>query len=711
MEPRFEPLSSTSGLTILDPIEKRRFSLLTPAPVSPTPASPDDFYFPVSVARSIRTAEIELPYTISVYVRDEEGAMLTDVEPPADISLPRDRYLVELSSPVKLYLRVESEIEIRADTETVRFSFGGETDVTVGARSRHESPAGTVTVPDDPVGAMAGLSALSSSLKTTSPERSFPTLRGHPPRIERGDELAIPEEFARPDTGVTIEVPPEYAKLYPVAPLAFYLGAELVPGDVPCLRTDTGFEHRLDSHRGFEREVERVLKQTFFLDCVVRTEGYYPIELAERNAVEPHLHFDLADLYDRPLAERVATYLEVPYATIEDEVPTWHRVTFVRPEAEHVELLPYVINDLSLVRTPPCEKPVATGDEVNELWEHIDDFRRSPPERDRAVFRGAATADSEEFTRSERDDRNFPDRDYVSIPETEPIETAWVGEGVPTSGTKLLKEAYEHDRAAPDDGVIDVTVVCNDSRMRREWDVVSEIYGSRDDVAIEVDIEFGVGTECLRELLEAPTDLFHYIGHVDDRGFDCIDGFLNAEMMDDVGMKVFLLNACHSLSQGEALVKAGASAGIVSLSEVGNRSAVELGEILIKLFYHGFSVGTALGIAGRYTDLTSRYIVLGDVGLMLAKNENDMGIFYDVIKEEKDRVSVDVYSHPNRDFPIGSLIRTYLQPEVRYVNSGHLKTVDISIANFKNAVGSDIFPLIADGNLIWSDKWLQEREL
>jgi hypothetical protein len=241
--------------------------------------------------------------------------------------------------------------------------------------------------------------------------------------------------------------------------------------------------------------------------------------------------------------------------------------------------------------------------------------------------------------------------------------------------------------------------------------MVSEIYGEREDVPIEANIEFGLGTDDLRELLEESTDLFHYIGHVDERGFDCIDGFLDAESLDDVELKAFLLNACHSLSQGEALVEAGASAGIVSLSEVGNRSAIEFGKTLAKLFYHGFSVGTALGIAGRYTDLTSRYIVLGDVGLMLAKNENDMGIFYDVIKEEKDRVSVDVYSHPNRDFPIGSLIRTYLQPEVRYVNSGHLKTVDISIANFKNAVGSDIFPLIADGNLIWSDKWLQEREL
>jgi hypothetical protein len=706
MEPRFEPLSSTSGVTVLDPIEKRRFSLLTPSPVSPTAADPEDFYFPVSVARSIRTSEIELPYTISVYVRDEDGAMITDVEPPADVSLPRDRYLVELSSPVKLYFRVESALEIRADTETVRFSFGGETDVTVGARSRHESPAGTVTIPDDPTGAMAGLSALSSSLKTTSPERSFPTLRGHPPRIERGERLAIPAEFARPDTGVTIEVPPEYEKLYPVAPLAFYLGAELVPGDVPCLRTDTGFEHRLDSCRGYEREVERVLKQTFFLDCVVRTEGYYPIELAERNAVEPRLHFDLGDLYDRPLAERVEEYLDVPYATIEDAVPTWHRVTFVRPEAEHVELLPYVINDLSLVRTPPDEEPVASGAEVNELWEQIDEFRRSPPERNRAFFRGAAATESDEFTRSERDDRNFPDRDYVSIPETDAIETAWVGDGVPTSGTKLLKEAYEHDRAAPDDGVIDVTVVCNDSRMRREWDMVSEIYGEREDVPIEANIEFGLGKDDLRELLTEDTDLFHYIGHVDDRGFDCIDGFLDAETLEGAGMKAFLLNACHSFSQGEALIEAGASAGIVSLSEVGNQSAMKLGEVLARFFHRGFPVGTALSIVDRYSKIGSRYIGIGDIGLTLAHCEDNVSLLYKINSEEDGLLDLEIWTHPNSDRPIGTIFTPLLfEDNTQFLCLGDVTVDEIPKHDFEQLTNPYIVPFIMDDEIVWSNEW------
>lgn len=704
MDPRFEPLTSTSGLTILDPIEKRRFSLLTPTPVSPTPADPDDFYFPVTVARSVSATEIELPYTISVYVRDEEGTMITDVEPPADVSLPRDRYLVELSSPVKLYLRVESALDVEATTESVRFSFGEETTVTVGARSRHESPAGTVTVPDDPEGMMTGLSVLSSSLKTTSPERSFPTLRGHPPRLERGDNVEVPGGFERPDTAITIEVPPEYEKLYPVAPLAFYLGAELVPGDAPRLVTDAGFEHRFDSRRGFEGEVERVLRQTFFLDCVVRTEGYYPIRLAEREQVESRLDFDFADLYDRSLAEQVAQYLEVPYATIEDAVPTWHRVTFMRPDAENVELLPYVVNDMSLVRTPPNGES-AESEDADELWDAIDDFQRNSSGAETFV-RGASGDRSDEFARNVRNDRRQIERDFVSVPETDTIETAWAGRGTPTSGTKLLKSAYEHERPVSRSGIIDVTVVCNDSRMRAERDMVSEIYGNREDVSIETNIEFGVGKDELRELLQEPTDLFHYIGHVDEGGFNCTDGFLDSSSIDEVNVKAFLLNACNSINQGEALIDSGASAGIVSLSEVSNRSAVEFGETLAKLLNYGFSVGTTLGIAKRYTSIGSRYIAVGDVGLTLAQTENQVPVIYEITEETENCLEITAYGYPTRNYPIGSMTSLFVAEGTKqYLLPGYLTTFEISPTSFKYMAKGFSTLLIFEGEFTWLEKW------
>lgn len=711
MKPRFEPLTSTSGLAIIDPIESRRFSLLTPEVVSESPADPADFHFPVTSACSIQTHEITLPYTILAYVRETDGTMITGAEPPADISLPKDEYLIELTSPVKIYLKVESSLNIEGDTDTLRFSFADETTLTVGARSRHKSPAGTITVSDDPVEIMQAISALSSSLKTTSPERSFPTLRGHPPRIERGDELHIPDKFSRPETGISIEVPPEYGKLYPIAPLAFYLGAELIPSNVPKLTTDTGFEYRLDSYRGFEAAIEQAFKQIFLLDCVIRTEGYYPVKLAEREAVEHRLNFDLAELYNRPLAERVETFLEVPYSTIEDTVPTWHRTTFVRPNAENVELLPYIVNDLSIIRTP-SQKTVEESDQAEDLWEEINDFQRGSPRKADAVFRSTTESESTMFTRTgrTRSDTVSP-RDYVSIPDTDSLEQAWAGRGIPTSGTKLLPAAYNHERTIPDDDVIDVTVICNDSRMQREWNTLSDIYGGRKDIPFKISFEFATSKADLRKLLEAPTDFLHYIGHIDDRGFDCIDGFLDAKSIDNVGMKAFLLNACNSYEQGTSLIEAGASAGIVSLSEVGNQGAIEIGKNLATLFHQGYSVGVGLGLIQEYTAIGSRYIGLGDVGLMLTQSEDSHLLYYEIEECESEDFDVTIYSYPNRICPIGMIMTFWLSEiEEYYFSPGNISTVKTSKSEFKDLLSGEDLPLIVEGQLVWSSEWLSNGD-
>jgi hypothetical protein len=242
--------------------------------------------------------------------------------------------------------------------------------------------------------------------------------------------------------------------------------------------------------------------------------------------------------------------------------------------------------------------------------------------------------------------------------------------------------------------------------MRREWDMVSEIYGSRDDVAIEADIEFGVGRDDLRELLKEPTDLFHYIGHVDDRGFDCIDGFLDAETIDDAGMKAFLLNACHSFAQGEALIEAGASAGIVSLSEVGNQSAIEFGKTLVRFFHRGFSMGTALTLMNRYTEFGSRYIGTGDVGLMLTQCEDSLSILYEILEENGESITVKVWGYPNRNRRMGSIVYPFaFEDGIRFLSLTCLATATIPKSRLERLVEPYLVPMVVDDSLAWSDNW------
>ncbi|HET7323505.1 MAG TPA: hypothetical protein VFJ06_04165, partial [Halococcus sp.] len=353
MRPSFETVHG--GVAVIDPIERHSYVLSTPESVAPESIERERFRFPVDAAASIRTSAITLPSVVLTYVHDENGMVLTQAEHFAAEELPPGEYTVELCAPVKLYLRVESSVALRADAERMTIDFGDVTDVAVGARSHHARPATTVTTTTDPEDMMQAVSVFASALKTTSVERSYPTLRGHPPTLAVGDELDL-AGLSAPDTGVTIEVPPDYRHIFVVSSLAYYLGARIVPGDEPLLCTSDGFEYSLKGRGEFERTVENTLKQVFFLDCLVRTEGFYPVDLHERRALESELDLDFAALYEYSLAERLEVYLSVPFETISAHLPEWKLTTHVEPTPQNAEMLPFVVSDLAIVR---CSTPEA----------------------------------------------------------------------------------------------------------------------------------------------------------------------------------------------------------------------------------------------------------------------------------------------------------------------------------------------------------------
>ena len=698
MKPTFGTLDETTGFEVVDPIETRRFTFSTPNSVEPTPASTDDFRFPVSSACTVDTSALELPHTPLILLRDAEGNMVADLAHNASAEFPPREYCVELNGPIKLYLQVDTGIGIESDTESMRIEFDREVTVEVGARSFHESPGATVTTTDDPEDVMAAVSTFGSVLKTTTCERSWPTLRGHPPQVELGNTLTIPDGLDTPDTSATVEVPPKFEAIYPVAPLACYFGAEVIPGETPRL-TAGGFERRFDDGEGFEEEVVRTLKQAFFLDCVTRTEGYYPIELADKNRIEPLVDLDFADLYDAPLDEQLTEYFSVPYSTVADAMPKWHRVTHVRPDPENVESLPYLVNDLSIVRTPP-EATYEETEEMRETRDAIDGFKRTNSGEAELTRRpeGAENAAAQ---------RGVPPiDDYVQMPDVDALEQAWVGEGTPTRGTKILPKAFQNSQPGGSEDVIDITVVCNDEEMRNEWDAVAEVYGSRETISFDPSVHFDVTTDELRELLETQTDIFHYVGHIDGRGFECSDGLLDARTLDAVGMKAFLLNACRSHNQGVALVEAGSHGGIVSLGNVGNPAAVKLGETLAKLFHAGFSIGSALAITRKSTFVGSRYIAVGDPGFTVSQSEDVVPLMYEVEESEGEKFSLKAYGYPTRDHPIGSASTTFLDSGPHFLSVGPYELQ--ATKDEMNSVLRDVpyAPLIIDGRLVLIHEWM-----
>jgi hypothetical protein len=410
----------------------------------------------------------------------------------------------------------------------------------VGARSVHERPAATITTTDEPETMMRALSHLSSSLKTVSPEQSFPTLRGHPPEIELGDSFDVPAAVAdrRPETGVRLVVPPEYDYLYPVASLAFYLGARITPGSPPRLRTRDGFEYRLTEDGPFEDTVAGLLQQVLFLDCVVRTEGIYRLNLYERVEVEDRLPFDPAAVYELPPGPRLSRYLEIPYVELEPYLPRWGMTVHLPARPAGVEALPFVAANLGIVRSPRGRRTV--------FPDGTDDTTGGAP--------------GTRLDAAARQPYIVPDRTDESV------EHAWFADALPLDATKAMVAAYRNglDRT-PATEALHITVVCNDRTLARETEALDTVYGFREEFPFRIDSYRQLSVAALERVLRSDTHFLHYIGDAGG-GLDCPDGRLDAATLEDVAVDTFLLNAPESAEQGMELIEAVASSRATSPS-------------------------------------------------------------------------------------------------------------------------------------------------
>ena len=674
MKPELTALVEPDGVRISDPIERTQFDLHASSPVSPEMTATDSFYFPVDTAVSVQVRSLRTTKGLDVYVRDVDGDLVGQSSGGSELTLPSDAYNLELANTqMKVYLAVESEVTVSGSTEAVEISFGGATPVEVGARSLHDTPAGTITVPDEVGATMDAVSLLGSALKTTTCERSFPTLRGHPPLLEPGEELTVEGDVVRPETGVTLEVPEEREAVYVAAPLAYYLGADVVPGDEPRLVTDD-FAHSLDGPDGFQAEVQRVLQQVFFLDCVTRTEGYYEVDLRERQQLEPKVDLDFPSLYDASLAEQVERYLEIPFEVVEPHLPQWKVTMDVSPTHENVAVLPFAADELAFVRCPDDPDPSVVEPEPSEL---------------ESFYRGA----SEDAA---------PATDVIQSEPADTIEQVWVGDEMPIGASKATPEALKRRLDVTPKHHISVDVVCNDDRMREE-DVVGDIYGTRDIYDFDVSLHNDLTTAELRDLFESETDFLHYIGHVTDEGIRCSDGFLDAGTLDDCGVRSFVLNGCRSYQQGEKLVEKGSQVGVVTLAKVGNEPATEIGTDLARLLNHGFTMQSALSVVTDVNVVDRQYVIVGDGSQELVKTKCGTPV---VLKpNQKEEMIVSEFDrYPTINSSIGSLTSTKIDGGNIYsLNSTNLE-IETDSESLDEFFAAGTFPAQIGREIHWTDE-------
>ncbi|WP_255167577.1 hypothetical protein [Natrononativus amylolyticus] len=591
MIPTFPVDDDRPGLTVVDPVQNKQYPLKTAEPVSIREADPADFTFPVDAAVEFSTTAIVLPYVVPTYVRDRSGEMVAEAEHYAYEELPADEYVIEVMAPVRLYVRVHSRVLVASSDERLEIEFGSRTRVRLGARSHHDRPAGTVETTAAPADLARAVSTFGSALKTTSCERSLPTLRGHPPRLTLGDRVRVPEGLEAPATGVSVVVPPRRTAVYAVSSLAYYLGATVRVGERPRIETDRGFEHPLgETDEAFERSVERVLAHVLTLDCVVRTEGLYELELYERERLEERVDLDLAATYDAALADQLETYLSIPFETVADLVPRWHLVTDATSAPENLEALPFLVNELSFVRAAPG----GDADPTTSL-------------------------EAEPGSTSARADRHRPTVDsFVSPPAADAFERAWLGEGTPIGANKLIRAGFEHGLGrTPSTDSIEITLVCNEPRMAAELE--EGLYGGREELPFEITVHSDLAVDELRALLGESVDFLHYVGHAEDGAFVCRDGALEASALEDVGVETFLINGCQSYEIGARLIEAGGVGGIVTLSTVTNADAIAVGRLLARLLNAGFTLRSAVSLARSHRIVGNQYVVVGDGGVAVTQ--------------------------------------------------------------------------------------------
>ncbi|MFC6736768.1 hypothetical protein ACFQEQ_11040, partial [Halolamina salina] len=356
---------SDGELTVRDEAGGGEIRITVDRDASPTPATGAWFDVPVDDAVSLRTSSIELHGGASAQIRRPDGEHYGAVD-DGEFTILGEAY-VDIDAALKLLVYVDGEITGRLvgdgqNPESLLVTVDEQSQIVVGARSHHETPIATISVTDDPEDLMTAASYLGSAIKEWSAERSWPTLRGHPPEIERGDELHVPDGLSRPDTEVTVAVPRDTADVLRVTPLAHYFGADVVPGEHAELRLGSQHVEPLGTGAELERSVDDLLGHAIVLDSLVRIGGYYSMPRYEYDELGPELPFYPPELYDEPIHRQLLEYLEVPFDTVRPYVPDWPTVGTLRPTATDAEAVPYLLNTLARVHVTDDGLPRTAAD-------------------------------------------------------------------------------------------------------------------------------------------------------------------------------------------------------------------------------------------------------------------------------------------------------------------------------------------------------------
>ncbi|WP_255169692.1 hypothetical protein [Natrononativus amylolyticus] len=596
-------------IRVQDRIEGQTFQLAASGDLSPQPALTDLFVFPVDSAISITTTELELDPHFDAYIRDEDGTHLGGFE-IGEQSFSVGTYFIELTGRMKIYLRISDAgfsatcSDLFSNDASLNISFDSASTVSVGARSLHTRPQDTITTSNEPDAMMEAISYLGSSIKEFSCERSWPSIRGHPPLIELSDSLEIPPALTKPETGITISVPPTRADIYRIAPLVFYLGADVEPGDRAAIHLDNGYTEPLrSSHLSLDESVDRLLDTCILMDSLVRIGGYYTCSRREYRELAPELPFYPPNLYSESLSDQLIEYLEVPFSVIEPYLPERPLTTVLHSGESHVKFLPYLCNKLAKIRV----------EEVETATE-LDTSRTQPTATPHGHVPGS------------------PESAYL-------VHDSFIN--------SLSNRPTTQDRAR-------FTFIISERGRRGFQESISEhpMYVTADE-AVSTIIDKPTKRE-LKRVLTDESDFLHCDLAVVDDGFECVDGVLPVDEIETVSTKFISVSGCNEPDIGVSLVEKGAVAGICTASSPSSLELIRLSGYLRR----GFSPAMSAQLAELSASTSYRFF--GDpTYTVVANGSGHLPVCMNVTSTGLDTHSVDIYYQPTDRYWIGSTSTVY----------------------------------------------------
>ncbi|XVH31857.1 hypothetical protein ACNS7O_01380 [Haloferacaceae archaeon DSL9] len=602
---------------------------------------------------------------------------------PGPLSLPDRKQLCRISASILVYLRFDNSATIsRPDPDSVLFAFPEPTAVTIGFRSRIKAPTETITIPRTLDGVATALSLLPRANQTTTPDRSFPTMRDHPPLITFGAEYDLPTgvDPGYSETNIEFRMPPDLSYLLTGSSLAHYLGATVSVENVPAPELHFADSvYAFEPLPNFEMEAASLLRRVFWLDCLVRNAGPHGTDLAEADLLAD-LSIDPGPVYHRSLDQRLSIYLDTPFERISSDLPEWHLSMYLDADFGVVRSLPYLLYTLPNVflaqsSTLPSEEWLSRS---------LDDFYRA---------------------------RDAPSVDLLQPELRTGRVHGWLAEGAPIDVFKAVPEAYEnrakyYDRA---DETISIVAILNETEMSDEHTEAADIYRERaDELGLDVTVRENLSRSCLASVFRANHDFVHYIGHCEEDGLRCRDGNLSIDAIEESNAQTFFLNACGSYYEGVSLVEKGSIAGAATFNRVLDKDAARVGTTFAKLLVHGYSVEEALDYARRRVMTGKDYIAVGDGTHTLVQAEDFVSGHTRLTKRGPESFEIVVNAYA--PWTTGGYYQSNLNSDTELHLHGSPRTYLITKEELTLFLDTMVLPIIYDGDLRWPEKILEELD-